>query len=81
LSARHDHWISLSGADSIRRCTREDILSCVSLIRGEGNSNAWLEIEGAQSIIQELKDEVAAAYYEVERTLCAEPVPVRERAA
>jgi SSS family solute:Na+ symporter len=81
MSTHHDHWISLSGNDSIRRCTREDILSCVSLVRGESSSNAWLEIEGTRSMIQELKNEVAAAYHEVERVLCAEPVLVRERAA
>lgn len=79
MSATHSHWISLSGADSIRRCTRADMLSCAALIRGEASSNAWLEIEGATSALQELKDEVAAAYHEVEKALCAEPVPVSER--
>ncbi len=69
MSATHGHWISLSGVDSIRRCTRPDILSCASLIRGEAAANAWIEIEGTTCTLKELQREVVVAYSEVENTL------------
>jgi SSS family solute:Na+ symporter len=69
MSATHGHWISFSGAESIRRCTRPDIFSCASLIRGEAAANAWIEIEGTTCTLKELKREVVAAYSEVETTL------------
>ncbi len=76
MACAHSHWISFSGGDSIRRCTRPDMQSCVSLIRGEGTHSAWLEIEGSDSGLTELKAEVGAAYSEVEETLLLEPLVI-----
>lgn len=68
MNSTHPHWISLCGLDSIRRCTRPEILSCVSLIPGQSSSNVCLEIEGSMASIEELKLEVVAAYHEVVNT-------------
>jgi len=62
------HWLALGGDHSLRRCTRADILSCVSLVRG-AEREGWLEVEGVRSGLPELKREVAMAYYEVENVL------------
>lgn len=69
MDTTHPHWISLCGFDSIRRCTRSDFLSCVSLIPGQESSNVWLEIEGSSAKIEELKNEVTVAYNEIVATL------------
>ncbi|MFT5701249.1 MAG: SSS family solute:Na+ symporter [Desulforhopalus sp.] len=69
MNRTHPHWISLGGLDSTRRCTRPEILSCVSLIRGQTSSNAWLEIEGAMVTVEELQEEVSRAYHEIVDTL------------
>jgi len=71
LAATHPHWISLSGIDSIRRCTRSDMLSCVSLVRGEKCTNIWLEVEGAMNTCNELREEMSSAYDEAHRVLQA----------
>lgn len=71
LAATHPHWISFSGFDSIRRCTRPDILSCVSLVRGEESTSIWLEAEGTIDTADELRDEVSAAYDEALKVLQA----------
>jgi hypothetical protein len=65
MNSTHAHWISLCGFESIRRCTRPEILSCVSIVRGQRNSSIWLEIEGSNTIFDELQDEVTRAYHEV----------------
>lgn len=65
MNSTHAHWISLCGFDSIRRCTRPEILSCVAIVRGQENSSIWLEIEGSNTIFEELQDEVTRAYQEV----------------
>ncbi len=79
MSSSHGHWISFSGNDSIRRCTRDDIISCVTMVRGDGSANAWLEVEGMGSMVKELKDEVVEAYNEVVMTLCTEPALVTRK--
>ncbi|BHH85941.1 sodium:solute symporter family protein [Desulforhopalus sp. 52FAK] len=71
MRTSHPHWISLSGLDSIRRCTRPEILSCVSVIPGQQGTSACLEIEGTQSGLGELRDEVTRAYLEIVDTLPA----------
>lgn len=65
MNSTHAHWISLCGFDSVRRCTRPELLSCVSIVRGQDNSNIWLEIEGSNTSFEELQDEVTSAYQEV----------------
>ncbi|PHR26202.1 MAG: sodium:proline symporter [Desulfotalea sp.] len=69
MNRAHPYWISLCGLDSIRRCTRSEFLSCVSLIRGQSSSSVWLEIEGDIARAEELQEEVARAYHEVTGTL------------
>lgn len=78
MALTHSHWISFSGKDSIRRCTRADMLSCVSLIRGNGSAHAWLEIEGSSFGLEDLKAEVGAAYIEIQEALVLEPVYVNQ---
>jgi SSS family solute:Na+ symporter len=80
MDATHPHWISFGGFDSIRRCTRPEILTCASLIRGSLASEACLEIEGDGANIGELKDEVAAAYGEIMRTFAIEVPEMAARA-
>jgi len=67
MIASYPHWISLTGLDSIRRCTRVNQLSCVSLTRGEKNSNGWLEIEGTANTNTVMRSEVASAYCELQK--------------
>jgi len=79
MSLTKSHWLALGGEGSIRRCTRADIFSCVCLLRGDAQTNGWLEAEGACSALQELKNEVAMAYHEVVAVIgavpAAEPAP------
>lgn len=77
VSALHSYWISLAGNNSVRRCTRADISSCVTMIRGNGTSGALLEVEGRRSWLQQLKNEVGEAYVEVTMALENKPVYVR----
>lgn len=65
ISDVYPHWISLAGIDSMRRCTRPDINSCVTLIRGDTKTNCWLEIEGAAELLEELRKELGFAYQEI----------------
>jgi len=59
------HWIVFSGQDSIRRCSKTDIQSCVSFSCGETVQRGYLEIEGKSSATDELKREMAQAYGEI----------------
>ena len=65
MTLANSHWLAMGGEESVRRCTRADMFSCVTLIRGEHKTGGWLEVEGASSAVQELKDEVAMAYHEI----------------
>lgn len=71
LAVTHRHWLALSGHDSLRRCTRPDILSCVSLCRGDRLGNAWLEAEGQVAELSQLRGELSAAEGELLAT-CGE---------
>ena len=69
MTAAHGHWLALGGHDSIRRCSEADFLSCVTLTCGETRSDGWLEVEGTEKTIEELRQEVAIAYHEVKRCI------------
>ncbi|MFV0437113.1 MAG: sodium:solute symporter [Desulfopila sp.] len=70
MVAEYGHWLALGGDHSLRRCTRPEIVSCVSLVRG-ARSEGWLEVEGLHSSVEELRREVAMAYAELEKLLAA----------
>jgi SSS family solute:Na+ symporter len=84
MTHANSHWLAMGGDESVRRCTRADIFSCVTLVRGEQQTGGWLEVEGATSAVQELKNEVAMAYHEIAAVLGAvskpqpQPVAVKE---
>jgi len=62
-------WLIMSGEDSVRRCTRTDMNSCVTFTRGDHATGGWLEVEGTRSALEELKSEVAMAYHEIRTVL------------
>ena len=69
MTVTNNHWLAMGGEESVRRCTRADMFSCVTLIRGEQKNGGWLEVEGASNALQELKNEVAMAYDEITAVL------------
>lgn len=69
ISSRYLYWVSWCGMEAIRRCTRSDIISAVSLTPGETRTGCWLEIEGDVDIADDLRRELAAAFEEVRCTI------------
>ncbi|MCP4114491.1 MAG: sodium:solute symporter family protein [Desulfobacteraceae bacterium] len=60
-----DHWVSASGLESVRRITHPDILSCVSVTRGETDATLWLEAEAQNGSLERVKQELSHAYTEI----------------
>jgi len=73
MSLRYPYWISWCGLEAVRRCTRADIISSVSLTPGETQTDCWLEIEGDVAFADQLRRELASAYGEVQRTIDIAP--------
>jgi len=67
LASHYPYWISWCGLEAVRRCTRADFSSVVSLIPGEKQSDCWLEIEGRCDLEAELQTELASAFMEIQR--------------
>lgn len=57
--------MSVSGLESVRRITHPDILSCVSVTRGETNATLWLEAEAKPDSMERVKQELSCAYTEI----------------
>ncbi len=60
-----EHWVSVSGLESVRRITHPDILSCVSVTRGETSATLWLEAEAKPDSMERVKQELSCAYTEI----------------
>lgn len=65
LQGSREHWVTASGHESIRRITHPDILSCVSVSRGETNATLWLEAEAQTDSLERVRQDIAQAYTEI----------------
>ena len=65
LQNSEEKWVSAAGLDSVRRITNQDILSCVSLSRGNENGTLWLEAESEAKSLKRVKKEICHAYDEI----------------
>lgn len=59
--------------EAVRRCTRADIISAVSLTPGETQTDCWLEIEGDVAFADDLRRDLASAFGEVQLTIDIPP--------
>lgn len=81
ISSHYPYWICWCGVEAVRRCTRADFSSGVSLTRGDKQGDCWLEIEGSCEIADELQEELASAFWEVRRAIDLQSEADREAGA
>lgn len=69
LKSMHPAWVTLTGNDSIYRLTQADMLSCVSITRGNTEKEIWFASEPMVESVDSQRKALFLAFREIADTL------------
>lgn len=69
ITGKYHEWVTPTGADSVYRLTKSDMLACITITRGQSEKEIWFESEPRVKDVDLHRKEMFVSFNEVSKTL------------